>query len=258
VNRAAALLAVAALGFGCASLRTTPDFADLAPVATDDARVVALAGALAATASDRRTLVGVADVSLESPDLKLSRPQRIAIARPASLRIEILGLFDQVAGILTTDGRHYQLYDPTLGAVEQGRTRPGLLWQVARVDLEPDEAIDLLLGAPLDGRLRFEAARTRPEGSLLLAYRDPATGGRRIFEFDGDARLVEVRQRDAGDGLVWEARYADYRPVGERSFAHAIDIRFPDQDSEATFRFSAAELNRDLPASAFELPRATP
>jgi hypothetical protein len=124
---------------------------------------------------------------------------------------------------------------------------------VARIDLEPDEAIDLLLGAPLAERSVLEGAGEGQDGRILIGFRDAVAGGRRIFEFDG-ARLARVRHREAGGFLVWEAEYDDYRAVGDRSFAHRIEIRFPHQDARAAFRFRAVELNRRLPESAFVLP----
>lgn len=243
---------------GCATridrLRVEP-MDGAVPIATEDPRVVSLAGALADTAADRRTLVGAARFSLEAPDRSFSGPQRVALMRPANLRVEILGLFDQVAAILTTDGLRYQLYDPRSPEIEEGPAHRGVLWQVARVDLEPEEVVDLLLGAPLDPISGLEAASVRADGAVLIAYRRRADGSRRIFEFDASSRLARVRQRAPDDYLVWEAAYADYRDLGERSFAHRIDIDFPDQQAHAAFRFERAELNRDLPASAFVLQR---
>jgi hypothetical protein len=129
---------------------------------------------------------------------------------------------------------------------------------VARIDLEPDEAIDLLLGAPLAERSVLEGAGEGEDGRILIGFRDAVAGGRRIFEFDGGARLSRVRHRVAGDFLVWEADYDDYRAVGDRSLAHRIEVRFPHQEARAAFRFRAVELNRPLPESAFVLPRTAP
>ena len=92
--RALLPLLVSLLGAGCASWQAgeREPFAELTAVPIDAPRVVALEEALEATARDRQTLVGAADVALSSPEFGFSRPQRIAIARPASLRVEILGL----------------------------------------------------------------------------------------------------------------------------------------------------------------------
>jgi hypothetical protein len=229
---------------------------DLAqPVSLDDRALALGVAALANAASDRHTLVGRAQVSLDGPELRFSRPQRMAVETPAKLRIEILGLFDQVAVILATDGRRYQLFKP--GAeVQQGPVYPGLLWAVARVDLEPEEAVSLLLGTPWQRGARLESAGAFDD-RLLLALRSRVDGGRRVFELDAERRLVRVRQRAADDVLLWEAVYGDYRPVGSRSFAHEIEIDFPQVDAHMEFHFESAELNRQLPASAFDLaPRS--
>lgn len=259
MNRTAVFATLVLLLGGCATPdRPRPEpFDRWAPLGTEDPRVALLASALAATADDRRSLVGAARVSLEAPDLRFSRPQRMAVLRPASLRVEILGLFDQVAAILTTDGTRYQLYDPRSSELEEGAAGRSLLWEVARVDLEPEEAVGLLLGAPLDSDSLLEAARTREDGTILIAFRHSADGSRRIFEFDPSSRLARVRHRAADGFLLWEASYADYRDLGERAFAHEIDVQFPDQKARAAFHFQIAELNGYLPADAFVLKRSS-
>ncbi len=256
--RPAVFVTAALLLSGCATpqdpSRSEP-FDQAAPLAAQDPRVVSLAGALAAMAEDRHSLVGAARVSLEAPDLRFSRPQRVALMRPSSLRVEILGLFDQVAAILTTDGTRYQLYEPGSPEIEEGVAGRGLLWQVARIDLEPEEAVGLLLGAPVHPDSVLEAARSQGDGTLLIAFRHTAEGARRIFEFDSASRLVRVRHRAADGFLLWEAAYSDYRNPGDRAFAHQIDIDFPERKAHAAFHFQTAELNRDLPASTFVLER---
>ena len=246
----------ASLLAGCATPGRPPPQPAGRVVDIADSRIVALAGALEATARDRRSLVGAAHVSLSAPDLRFSRPQRVALQLPAKLRVEILGLFNQVAAILTTDGVRYQLYEPGESGIREGVVGAHLLWQVARMDLEPEEAVAVLLGAPWQRNARLEAARELPDGTLLLAYRQAGGTGRRIFEFAPPAYLTRVRQRGPDDRLVWEAAYDDYRQLGERAFAHEIAIRFPRVDAKADFRFKTAELNRDLPASAFQLEAA--
>ena len=52
-----------------------------------------------------------ARVAIDAPDLKLSRPQRLAVARPGRLRVEVLGLFGQLAAVLVADRGRYQLYE---------------------------------------------------------------------------------------------------------------------------------------------------
>lgn len=240
---------------GCATTgRVDRDHLEAArPVDLHDPRIVALAGALEATARDRHSLVGAVHLSLTAPDLRFSRPQRIALQEPAHMRVEILGLFNQVAAILTTDGDRFQLYEPGAPTIQEGPVSAALLWQVARVDLEPEEAVSVLLGAPWEPHAKLEGARELPDGTLLLAYRRRHDGGRRVFEFAPPAYLTRVRDRAADDSLVWEVSYDDYRAIGERAFAHSIVIDFPRVDANAEFQFDSAELNREIPPSAFRL-----
>ena len=172
------------------------------------------------------------------------------------MRVEVLALFGQVAAILTTDGDRFQLYEPGAPELQEGRVDAGLLWQVARVDLEPEEAVGVLLGAPWQPDSELTGARRLPDGTLLLAYRDPLLGSRRIFEFQPPAYLTRVRERDPDGSLVWEVAYDDYRDLEGRAFAHAIVIDFPRVDANADFQFERAELNRRLPGGAFDLSRA--
>jgi len=258
VIRSAVFATVALVLSGCATLmgpsRSEP-LDGAAPLAIEDPRVVSLAGGLAAMAGQRHSLVGVARVSLEAPNLRVSRPQRVALMRPSSLRVEILGLFNQVAAILATDGIRYQLYDASNSGIEEGESGRGLLWQGARVDLEPAEAVGVLLGAPVDPGSVLEVAGLLHDGTLLMAFRSAEDSSRRVFEFDASGRLARVRHRSADGLLVWEAAYSDYRTPGQGAFAHQIDVDFPAQAARASFRFQTAELNRELPASAFVLEK---
>lgn len=256
--RPAVFVTVALLLSGCAT-QMTPSRSEPLDRATrlaiEDPRVVSMADVLAATAGHRHSLVGEARLSLEAPSLRFSRPQRVALMRPASLRVEILGLFSQIAAILTTDGTRYQFYDAGNPGIEEGETGRGLLWQVARVDLEPDEVVGLLLGAPVHPGSLLEAAGLLHDGTLLLAFRYAEDRSRRVFEFDVSGQLARVRQRSADDRLLWEAAYSDYRTRREGAFAHQIDVDFPAQAARTSFRFQTAELNRDLPASTFVLEK---
>ena len=99
-----AVLFVSAL---LASACRTPVFEPRAMTAADP-RPAKLLAALEDEAASRRGLRASAKLSLEAPDLRLRRPQRMALQRPASLRVEILGLFHQVAAVLVTDGLQQQ------------------------------------------------------------------------------------------------------------------------------------------------------
>jgi hypothetical protein len=183
----------------------------------------------------------------------------MAVTRPARLRVEILGLFDQVAALLVTDGPRYQLYDARSAELEEGVVSADLLWRVARVDLEPEEAVELLLGAPLPlPGLSLAEARIQSDGRIALTQRDDRDVLRQRLEFDAAGRLRRVERFDAGGGLLWRGSFDDYRelpaPDGSlQSFAFGVSLRFPRVEAEAELRFVRVTLESELPGDLFVL-----
>jgi len=225
------------------------------PLAVDAPAVAARLASLAENTRSHTSLVAAAKLSLAGPDVNLNRPQRLAARRPASLRVEILGLFGQVAAILVTDGQTYQLWDASSAETTSGEVTPYLLWNVAQVDLSPDEAVRLLLGDPTSGRdLDLVAAVALPGGVIALSLREPDGEGSRTVEFDPEGRVTRALRYDPDGTLVWDAAFGDYRDVGQYVLAHDLQIEFPSFDARASFRLDRAELNRPLPDGAFTLP----
>jgi hypothetical protein len=219
----------------------------------------------------RSALRGTARVLVEGPDFKLNRPQRIVVERPSSIRLEVIGLFDQPAAMLATDGRQFGFYQASNGQISRGHVTPTLLWDLAKIDLEIPEIVGLLLGAPMPSRgLARAAVWLEAEGGLVLAFAwpdpEPAAecshalraglfesdcfatlasleNGGEIFLFDIDGRLAEVRGIDPGGVIRFRATFEDYRPLdADNADADAGEgdepMMFPNQ---ITIRSSAAE-----------------
>jgi hypothetical protein len=251
VRRAAFALAALVVAAGCR--HPGPG----RPLDPDDARVRGALAGLASRVERREALRAVARFSVDSEDLSFRSSQRLAARRPASLRVELLGLFSQVAGVLVTDGRFYQFYDAGTGELEQGPVTPHLLWDVARVDLSAGQAVELLLGGAAPGaRLQRAAAELLPDGGLGVRLDDVRGTPRQRFRFDAQGRLRSVEVLDWRGLPLWEAAYDDYREVGGESFAYDIDVRFPRLDARASFRFQQVELASELPDALFRLDLA--
>jgi len=224
------------------------------PLDAIDPRPNALIEALEATASARSSLQGALQLSLDAPDLQFRRPQRLALRRPADLRVEVLGLFGQIAAVLVTNGTTYQTFDASRGTVESGDVTPDLLWRTARVALQPAEAIDLLLGAPRPSEAAtFAGAFSLTKGGVSLDFRDAQGRLREQFSFDVAGRLAEfVRFRENGS-VAWTANFADYRDVSGSPFAFDVRLSFPDRDAKASLRFDHAALDPELADELFTL-----
>ena len=220
-------------------------------------------------ADSRTAMRGRARVAIEGPDFKLNRPQRVLVERPARLRFEIIGLFDQIAAMLAVNGDRFGFYDAAAGRVTRGRVTPSLLWDLAKIDLEVPELVELLLGAPRPAPgLARASAWLAPSGRMALVFawpegetsrgcRDARDGrffdvdcfasdealeeGGELFYFDPAGRLVEVRSLAPRGRLRFWATFEAYESLpGEGSdleFPNRTTIHSPGGDTESVARF---------------------
>lgn len=231
------------------------------PLSGDDPRPTQLLDGLEEQARMRTALQGSARLSIEADDLTFSRPQRMAVEKPGRLRVEVLGLFDQVAALVVTRDRFFQFFDARTGRLEEGRVDPEILWRVARIDLSPQEAVGLILGSPSGQKgFRVSDAEEFEDGSTAFNRLDDQDIRRERYVFDELGRLVEIQRMTEEGDLIWQARYSGFRPVkrsGEEtiSFAFDIELDFPRVKAEAKLAFKQVSLPETLPDALFELPR---
>jgi hypothetical protein len=244
--RVAAVLWVAAAG-----CRTT--LPPAIPLDVADPRPAAFLAALAARAGELEALSGMVKLAVDGPGGSLRSKQVLVAARPARLRIEIQGFLSQTVALLATDGTHYDLFQVRERSLESDRVRPGLLWEVAAIDLEPDEAVRVLLGAPDLRGLRPTGAQLLGDGAVAVALADAAGRPRRVLEFLPDGALRRISARDADGAVAWDARYGDRRSLGDTSFAHAIELEFPASGVRARLSLSRVVLNPPLSPTLFRL-----
>jgi hypothetical protein len=254
VRSAAALLFAGALvASGIAGCRATLPSVPLPP---DDPLPNVLLSSLESRGQSIRSARGLLRLAVDAPNLHFRRPQRFAALRPASLRVETLGLFSQIAAILVTRGDRYQFFDATEAGLRQGPITPDLLWRVARIDLAPREAVELLLGTlRVDEDLVPVAARRLADDAVAFSLRERAGAVVSELEFDSLGRLRGFRQlaQRSGGRAQWHARFSEYRDVGGTAFAHRVELGFPRTEGRATIRFDEVELNPELPAELFVL-----
>jgi len=255
-RRAPGLLLLATIALLAACKTPTP------PVPRPDLDAGALIAGLEAAAGARNGLRARARLAIDAPDLRVSRPQRIAAVRPGTLRVEILGLFRQVAAVLVVRDGVYQLWESGSPEIQQGPVTPNLLWRIARVALAPEEAVDLLLGTPRPApglavgaarwwKSRFDVERVDAEGALFERA-----------SFDAEGRLRGFERFGATGELVWSATFDEHRPLmggdgAMQSFAHSVKLRFPAEGAEVDVEFDDVQLDPELAPSLFELAPAS-
>lgn len=253
MKRAACLVLVSILGFGCQTIDPR-----LEPLDLFDPRADALIEAQIKRAESRQGLRAAMRMALDAPDFRFRRPERIAVRRPALIRIEVLALFGQIAAVLVTDGVQYQRLDVKSRVFESGPVRDDLLWDMARIRLTPAEAVSLLLGAlvPSPGTQRRGVYATE-DGGIVIEYSRPGSGNparaRERFEFDGAGLLRGVTHwADSGE-LTWQADFDDYREVSGTPFAFDVALRFPAVAAHARLEFDSVSFEAELSDALFVL-----
>ncbi len=246
----AVLLAAALVGAatGC----RTPQAA--IPLSQSDPRPRTLIANLRASAAERQGLRGFARVALDGRGGSIRSRQVLVVARPARLRVEILGLLNQTVAVLVTDGTDFDLFRVGDGERRTGPVYENLLWEVAGIALTPEEAVHLLLGAPPPARdLVLTAAAQLPDGGVRLELAGASGVVSEHYEFDPQGRLRRAVRRVGPGGIGWDAAFDGYADVEGGSFPHEISLRFPSLERRAEVRFRNVELNPELPPDAFVL-----
>lgn len=287
-----AALLLSLLVAGCRTLPPLAASPTGTPLAIDDERAERLLTGYLGQVEARSGLRGSARVLLTGPDFKLNRPQRIVVERPARLRFEVMGLFDQLAAVLVSDGLLFGFYDATNGQVSRGRVTSSLLWDLARIDLDTHEAVGLLLGAPSPSPgLARAGVWLEADGRIALGFAWPEEGGREecdrdpdralldsacfvraraleaggeVFVFEGDGRLAELRALDPAGAVRFRATFEDYedveaggtpaRPDSRIAFPNRVTVRSPGVGAEARFVWKRVMLGGPLSDRLFTLP----
>ena len=224
------------------------------PLAADDPRPEALVSRLVAAADGVSTLRGRTRVSIEGGAGGAFARQLLVLERPARLRLEVLGMLGQRVAVLATDGERYDLFRAESPGLESGDVHEAILWEVAGLPLTPEEAVRLALGTPVgEPSTVGSASELREQGRIRVDLAPPPGAAPVTLEFGEAGRLARYVRRDVDGAAVLDARYDDYRKVGERSFAHRIEVEFPLAETRAEIRFQSVELNAELPPQLFRL-----
>lgn len=255
MKRAAIGVAVVALLLSACRTAAPPP---AIPVSPEEAGAAALLEALAAQARERHALRGVARLALEGPGGSGRSRQVLVLERPSRLRVEILGFLSQTLAVLVTDGERFEFVNAQDRRRETGRVYPTLLWELTGLPLLPEEAVDLMLGAPMPPPGARVVGAARLAGGGVRIDLGPRPGElRQRLEFDADAHLRRMERHWPEGARSWEATFDDYRPVGGTAFAHVVAIHFSAEETRAELRFGEVELNPVLPERIFALEPPT-
>jgi hypothetical protein len=223
------------------------------PLAADDPRPAALLEQWDALARERHSFRGRARLAVDG-DVQFRGNQIVVLARPARMRIEVLGFLNQTAAVIATDGERFEVFRSGDRSYETGAVSPDLLWREARLALTPGEAVAVLLGVPVPGGELVPARADLVDGELIRIDLVGADGRvQRRAAFDAAARLREFEVIDDDGSVRWRAGFEDYADVDGVSFAHRIVLDVTDGGTHVEISLREVELNPELAPEVFRL-----
>jgi hypothetical protein len=173
------------------------------------------------------------------------------LARPAQLRVEVLGFLDTTLAVLVTDGDEYALLQTRERRFEQGPVYDGFLWDAARLDLSPEEAVEVILGAPRPDLDLARGAAYAVGDRVRIELVDAAGRVRRVVEFGPNGELRRLVQSGAEGETAWEASFDDYVEIDGSPFARIVAVDSGSGRAELVLR--DVELNPAVSPDIFRL-----
>lgn len=228
-----------------------------------DSRVDVLLARFNAHVAERLALRSSARLSVDSErdgvggaPLRVRSKQRVVLARPARLRVEVQGLLGTTLAVLTVDDEEYAWFESESRHFESGPVHDALLWDLVRLDLTPAEAVEVILGAPqLADDLIVLGAWDVGGGVTRIALGEPGGTPSRSIDLDDRARLLRFAVFGDAKQPVWEARFDDYTLVSGSPLARRIRIE-TGAGTLAVLSLSDVELNPPLVPDIFRLEQA--
>jgi hypothetical protein len=236
----------------CALTASAPSAPSLGATATTTAAM------LAGLAERERSLHSVQSGAIMQYSASDGRHFRthedIALARPASMRVEAVAPFGATMVLAANDAGRLMIFDSSKNVLMSGGANAATLERYVRIPLEPPAAVDLLMGlAPDPAELATPPdSVSNTEGMTVMLWR-LGDGGTRELGFVG-GQLTMMRERDRAGAQRYEVRYSDWRDVDGIGFPRSVEADFP--SSRFTLRYQAPVLNLTLMPELFVLTPA--
>lgn len=240
---APALLAVC-LAIALAGCATLPPDDGFTAISFEREHILERMREVQAHGAERRSIRAQGSVRLESPS-RSGRFQQIILAqRPASLRLESQNVLGQTLSLLVTDGDGYAFYDGE--RLDRGEASPWVLEDSLGLDLEPSEAVEALLVAPVTLRGVPRAVFARDLERWVW------TDSERLrIAPNGD--LLGYEALDGGGEVRWNAEYEGWKSVPGGRYPSHLTLHFPRARLRAELRLRTVELNAELDGELFRV-----
>ena len=203
---------------------------------------------------ERRSIRAFVKLRIDSEQGKGTVRAVIVAERPDRLRLETLNMLGQTQTLLAVDGNTFGFYDGR-SSVERGTTGPQVLRQRLGLDVEPLEAVALLLASPtLPGDSPRRISALRVKGAPVQSEERRAEFDAGSVRFAGAGELREVATVDPRGRLRWQAEFEGWRDVPGGRYPSQLRIAFPETGLRAELSVEEVELNAALDAQLFRIP----
>jgi hypothetical protein len=208
-----------------------------------------LLASLKARSSSLHALIGGGNLQVKTPRGGGNAGVNVAAERPASLRVEVLGFFDNPVLLLATDGQRLSVYHSDDATFAEGLATPRALSHVVPVALGAEDLVSLLFGVPPLGEGSPIALRVDPE---RRAYALTIASGERqeVVYQDLESLLPVAFVLDGPEGF--QAQFEDYRSVGEGMLPRRILLASNDGKSELRLTYRKVRLEATAEPSLFQ------
>ncbi len=241
------VLLACAIAFGCRPARLAPALPSTLPTAHE--LLAVLARRRAATASVR----GFARVAYDVGGKTIGSRDAVVAARPAQLRLEVLGPLGAVA-VLTCDGREIALYVRREGRVYRGPATAESVAAYVAVAIPPPDVVSALLGSPPERSLAGPAIVTADRRAGLIRLRLPLTRGHQDVWFVPGSLAPVASETPLPDGSMLRTDFADLRPLGILEFPFRIDLRTTPGERAIHVRYATPSVDVPTPSELFAIP----
>ena len=198
------------------------------------------------------SLESPAIMEYSGPDGHIKAREQITLRRPAGLRVEAMSPLG-VALIVAADAGQVAVFDPSRNTLMRGPASAATLERFARIPMEPQRAVRLLLGlAPDSAMLSFAPSAVHDDKDMKLLTYAARNGMIDQLGFVQD-RLALVRELRTSGELVYQVNYSDYREIGAVTFPYQIDASFPATGAKLKLRYERPVIDQPIPDSQFTL-----
>lgn len=208
-----------------------------------------------------RSLRGIGEISIDTPELSNSGTISVTLTKPDSLLVDITGPFGVgvARGLVTRSD--FRFYNGLENKVFLGRTNPANLKSILRIPVEFGDILDLFSGC-----VNFNA---RPAG---ITPRGAWSGEEYTLTFDGPEETLEyvidasyecvIRQtrRAPGGELIEEIRLKDFHRRSDMYLPRVITLTRPANEQSLALVYESQIINElpldfalKIPASAIKV-----